>query len=378
MQATGSAARVFEASPAVRTATPLLIGLMGPLGGGKTYSALRLATGIQRIAGGDIYGIDTESNRMKHYAEEFKFMHVPFRAPFGSLDYLACVEYCVSRGAKTIIIDSMSHEHEGEGGLLEAHEKEMMRLAQLWGTSPQVAQLAAWAKPKGERQRLINTLLQLNVNLIFNFRAKEKIKIIKGQKEPEQLGWMPIAGPEFVFEMTLSCLLPPGAKGVPKWESQYDGEQSMIKLPGQFAQWFGEPKQLDEDTGAKLAQWAAGTPPAPTVADYDACKDQAALDELEKRRAANWKAIPTSAKTQLKAASDAAQKRIKEAPTVTSSSTSTQVADDDALKAAATKEELASVWAAIVSKHDAAGTEIPLNVDFAYTTRKEQLEEVPL
>src|SRR5215471_21060867 len=107
--------RVFVAKPAVRESVPLLIGLMGPSGSGKTFSALRLATGIQKVTGGDIYGIDTEARRMLHYADRFKFKHIQFDAPFGSLDYLACIQQCVRDGAKVIIVDSMSHEHESVG-----------------------------------------------------------------------------------------------------------------------------------------------------------------------------------------------------------------------------------------------------------------------
>ena len=58
------APRSFEDKPATRERVPLMIGLMGPSGGGKTYSALRLATGIQRVAGGDIFMIDTERRRV--------------------------------------------------------------------------------------------------------------------------------------------------------------------------------------------------------------------------------------------------------------------------------------------------------------------------
>jgi pantothenate kinase-related protein Tda10 len=38
------AARSFQANDAKRERVPLLLGLIGPSGGGKTYSALRLAT----------------------------------------------------------------------------------------------------------------------------------------------------------------------------------------------------------------------------------------------------------------------------------------------------------------------------------------------
>src|SRR5678815_3652835 len=122
-------ARTFEDVEAKRGEVPLLAGLVGPSGTGKTFSALRLATGIQRVSGGEIYVIDTEARRSLHYAEQFKFRHVQFDAPFGPLDYLSAITYCVGKGAGTIIVDSMSHEHEGPGGVLESHEAELTRLA---------------------------------------------------------------------------------------------------------------------------------------------------------------------------------------------------------------------------------------------------------
>src|SRR4029079_18921024 len=111
--------RSFDDKPAVRERVPLLVGLVGPSGGGKTFSALRLAKGFQRVTGSEVYFIDTEARRALHYADRFQFRHVAFGAPFGPLDYLAAIQHCVAKGAKTIIVDSMSHEHEGPGGVLE-------------------------------------------------------------------------------------------------------------------------------------------------------------------------------------------------------------------------------------------------------------------
>lgn len=261
--------RTFSDMPAVRTSVPLLLGLTGASGSGKTYSALRAATGIQRVTGGEIYYIDTEARRALHYADRFKFRHLEFKAPFGPLDYLAAIEHCQKQGAKVIVVDSMSHEHEGPGGVLEKHEQETTRLSALWHCSRDAAQMSAWAEPKAERRRLINSILQLGVNGIFCFRAKEKLKIAKGEK-PVPMGWMPIAGEEFVYEMTVNCLLYPGCGGVPVWNPGEIGEKMMVKLPEQFRQLFKETRPLDEDTGEALAKWAAGdsaatpTGPAPT------------------------------------------------------------------------------------------------------------------
>lgn len=304
--------RKFDIRPASREKTPILVGLVGPSGSGKTYSALRLAAGFQRVTGGETYVIDTEARRALHYAEKFKFQHMAFGAPFSPLDYLDAINTCVAAGATTIIVDSMSHEHEGPGGVLEMHTAEHERLGGREGTK-----LLAWGKPKAARRRLINSILQLNCNFIFCFRAKEKLKVERG-KDPEKLGFMPIAGEEFVYEMTLKCLLLPGANGIPTWRSDFFGEKAMIKLPEQFRSTFSADPQLTEDVGQQLAAWAAGAPTTgPLTADelvnrYEACSDAATHGRLEDARRAVWSHIKKD-QPRVKAASDAAAERIKAA-----------------------------------------------------------------
>lgn len=257
--------RQFEAKIAVRESVPLLVGLMGPSGSGKTFSALRLATGIQKISGGKIYAIDTEARRMLHYASDFKFEHVQFDAPFGSLDYLAAMKFCIDKGAKVIVVDSMSHEHSGVGGMIEFQEQELDRLAgNDWAKRERVKMLA-WQKPKAARRKLIDGLLQMNANFVFCFRAKETVKPVKinGKTEIVPQGFMPIAGDEFLFEQTVNCLLLPKSGGVPTWQSENVGERLMMKLPKQFEGIFAEQKPLDEDTGERLATWARGDQASP-------------------------------------------------------------------------------------------------------------------
>lgn len=236
----------------------MLVSLTGPSSSGKTLSALRLAAGIQRVVGGDTFVVDTEAGRALHYADDFEFQHVPFGAPFNPLSYLAVIEHCVDHGAKTIVVDSMSHEHESEGGVLEMHAAECERLS--GGDTRKVAkvQMLAWAKPKGERRRLINRVTQLGVNVVLCFRAKQKLQMERG-RDPVELGWMPIGGEEFIFDMSTSCLLRPGCNGVPDWNPDKPGEQEMLKLPRQFREVLPG-KQLSEDIGEAMATWAAGKP----------------------------------------------------------------------------------------------------------------------
>jgi hypothetical protein len=251
--------RTFEDTEAVLSNVPLLFGIFGPSSSGKTFSALRLATGIQQVSGGEIFVVDTESCRAKHYADKFTFRHLDFRAPFGPLDYLAAVDHCVKRGARTVIIDSMSHEHEGPGGVLEQHDEECERLQKAWrGASREKVQFPAWGKPKAARRRLINSILQMPVNLILCFRAKEKVTLI-GNK-PTNVGWMPIGGDEYLYECTARALLLPGARGVPTWHPTDEGSKAVANLPDQFKAIFdGKRGPLDEQCGASMAQWAAGS-----------------------------------------------------------------------------------------------------------------------
>ena len=281
-------ARIFTARPAVRESVPLLIGLTGPSGGGKTFSALRLATGIQTVTGGDIYAIDTEARLMLHYADRFKFKHVQFDAPFGSLDYLAAIRQCVEAGARVVIVDSMSHEHEGVGGLLDLHDRELQRMG---GEASK--NMLAWQKPKAARSAMINGILQLNANFIFCFRAKEKVKIVGGGK-PVPQGFMPIAGEELIFEMTVNCLLLPHADGVPTWQSEQVGERLMMKLPEQFKSLFAERRALSEDIGQHLAEWARGGAVTDNAPIFDAARTAASggKDALQ----AHWKSLDKAAR----------------------------------------------------------------------------------
>lgn len=318
--------RTFEDSPAERGKMPLLLGFIGPSGSGKTYSALRVATGMQTVYGGDIHVIDTESRRALHYAPKagekvdpssgrFRFRHLPFGAPFGPLDYLAAFEHCVRKGAKTIICDSMSHEHEGPGGVLEMHASETKRLAALWKCSEYTAQTSAWTQPKGERRRLINSMMQMECNFLLCFRAKKKIKPVKGDS-PVDLGYMPIAGEEFVFEMMCKFLLLPGANGVPVTHSEFIGEREMIKIPNQFRAMLSKPEQLSEDTGRRLAEWAAGnevtvSPVNALLSRYSSCSTGDEWKSLEADRNALWSKATASEKQSLKRASDQAAERGK-------------------------------------------------------------------
>lgn len=225
------------------------------------------------MVGGELAVIDTEASRALHYAESFSFLHLPFGAPFSPDDYWEAISECIARGAKTIVVDSMSHEHEGPGGVLEQHDAEVARMVSQYRMPEAAAQFPAWAAPKAKRRRLIQQLLQVKVNLVLCFRAKKKIKMptkeerASGIREPISLGWMPIAGEEFAYEMTAMGVLPPGSRGIPDWSPLDPGSELITKRPSQFEGVLLDGQQLSEAMGAGMARWASGVaaPAKPTL-----------------------------------------------------------------------------------------------------------------
>ena len=81
----------FHFRPAVRENVGLIIGISGASGAGKSYSAMRLATGI--VGKGKRFAvIDTEARRALHYAGQFQFDHAELRPPFRPDSYVEAIK----------------------------------------------------------------------------------------------------------------------------------------------------------------------------------------------------------------------------------------------------------------------------------------------
>jgi hypothetical protein len=258
--------------PAVRESIGLLLGLASASGAGKTLSALRIAKGA---SGGKPFAfIDTESRRGLHYADQFKFDHAELRAPFRPSAYAEAIVAADAAGYPVIVVDSMSHEHAGEGGLLDWHEEELNRMAKGDYDKRERVSQAAWIKPKSEHKRMVQKLLQVRAHLILCFRAEDKVEQKKnpqtGKTEfvPKQTlagfkGWIPICEKNLPFELTASFLLLPDHPGFPV----------PIKLQEQHRSMFPLDCPLNEQCGERIAEWARGGTPRPPSAGFE--KDDA-------------------------------------------------------------------------------------------------------
>jgi hypothetical protein len=240
--------------PAKREQIPLLLGVAGGTGSGKTYSALLLARGI---TGGQPFAIiDTENGRAKHYADLFPEMrHAELHAPFRPEKYADAITQGASE-YPVVVVDSMSHEWAGDGGCLDWHDELM--------GGQQAKNFSAWIEPKKAHKRMLTQLLQLNAHVILCFRAEPKVEAKKNERGQWEYvpkpsltgldGWIPISEKMLPYELTASFLLMADQPGVPR----------PIKLQEQHKPFVPLDQPLSENTGRQLAAWAAGSSGEPT------------------------------------------------------------------------------------------------------------------
>lgn len=119
----------FQVKKAKRELIFPKVALMAPSGGGKTYSSLRLASGmceyIQKHEGrkGRILLGNTEAKRGYYYANEFDYDIVDIEPPHNPEKYVDLIDYAVEEKYDILIIDSSSHEWDSKGGCLDLQQQ---------------------------------------------------------------------------------------------------------------------------------------------------------------------------------------------------------------------------------------------------------------
>lgn len=372
-----AATNIFTFKPAVLHEEHLLIGLAGGTGSGKTYTGMRLATGL---SGGKRFAvIDTEAGRAKHYARQFAFDHGDLAPPFTPDAYKAAILAAVAAGYGVIMVDSMTHVWDGEGGVLDWHDAELDRMAGTDWQKREACNMAAWIKPKSSHKKMVSRLLQIRAHLILCFRAEEKVemardpesrkmKIVPKQGPTGLNGWMPICEKKLPFELTASFLLTNDAPGLPK----------PIKLEEQHRSFFPLNEPISEKSGQLVGRWAAGEDAASPKSEadqlldaYSRCDDKAAFDILEKRRIEFWKTT-SPLKARVKDAADAARKRLDESKAASTGTTPDNAAWIATLTGHTSTAELTTTWEKCLEAYD---SKVPLEVSDAYEATRERLIE---
>jgi hypothetical protein len=230
----------FQVVEATRQAVPMLISLSGTSGSGKTLSGILLASGI--ASGGTVGLIDAENGRGTLYADSpmvksalpkgYKYLQI--NAPYTPARYIKAIQAMEAAGVTVCLIDSTSHEWEGEGGCTDIAEKNKR------------GGMANWASAKLEHKRFLAYCLSSQMHIIFCLRARDKVKITP-DKQVIPIGIQPVCEKNFVFEMLLSL--------------QFDEQThhySGIKVPEMLSGIFRGGELITKDHGAAIRKWADG------------------------------------------------------------------------------------------------------------------------
>lgn len=153
--------------------TKVLLG--GSSGSGKTYSALRLATGLAKKCGSGIAAIDTEAGRIRYYANEFDFSDMQITEPFTPEKYIDAINEAVEAGFKVLIIDSISHEWNY---CVDIHDK-------MTGNS-----WTNWGRITPRHDAFMEKILQAPIHIIATVRGKDEYVLEEknGKQTPKKVG----------------------------------------------------------------------------------------------------------------------------------------------------------------------------------------------
>ncbi|CAG2144577.1 hypothetical protein LMG31506_03037 [Cupriavidus yeoncheonensis] len=275
---------------AKREGARLVVGFSGISGSGKTRSAIELAYGLANYNPEKIGFLDTENRRGSLYAEvlrehpthptDVEFWIADLDPPFTPQRYSDAILQFQKLGVEVLVIDSVSHEYEGTGGVLEMREP----LPGKVGKRDNIA--------KAEHKKFMNTLLQSNMHIIACVRAREKV-IIEKQKD-EKTGRMetvyipqgvqPICEKNFMFEMTASLMM---------WDE--GKSQQVMKCPGELRAILGrEAGHITSADGKALRDWVDGAKQLDPAVEAARNTLRTTTEQGMAALVAAWKALPAS------------------------------------------------------------------------------------
>ena len=171
----------------------LRVGISGASGFGKTYSALLLAYGMTNDWS-KIAVIDTENGSANLYSELGNYNTVNLQPPYSPERYIEALEVCEKANMEIIVIDSITHEWQGEGGCLQIHE-------QLGG------RFQDWARVKPRHQKFIDKILHSKCHIITTTRRKTDYSLDVGSNGKSKVikhGTKEITSEGFEYELSVN------------------------------------------------------------------------------------------------------------------------------------------------------------------------------
>jgi hypothetical protein len=185
---------------AQRRQARLRLALTSPSGGGKTYSALRVATGLARPRKDSVGGIafiDTERRSASLYADVFEFDALELEPPFAPERYVEALKVAQAMKYDVVIVDSLSHAWAGEGGILDIQDRKVR-------ANPKGNSFTAWKDVTPQHNQLVDAILGAECHVIATMRTKTAYEVVDdgGKKIPKKVGMAPIQRDGMEYEFT--------------------------------------------------------------------------------------------------------------------------------------------------------------------------------
>lgn len=234
---------------ATKERAKLRAAIFGPSGAGKTFTSLRLATGI----GGRIALIDSERRTASKYADRFDFDVCDLGSQQHRIsDYVTAIRGAGEAGYDVLIIDSLSHAWQELLAEIDAIAKSKYR-GNTW---------SAWSDGTPKQKALIDAILDFPGHVIATMRSKTEWTTESaggGKSAPKRVGLTPEQGKgieyefDMLFELSTEHILTVIKDRSGKFQDQCIPDPSEA-LGAEMAAWLDEgakPMSLPDQIRAK-------------------------------------------------------------------------------------------------------------------------------
>lgn len=230
----------FQFTKAVKAQRKLRMALMGPSGSGKTYTALTLAQELAQ--GGKIALLDTERGSASLYSDLVSFDTCALDS-YRPESYIEAIKAASEAGHSVLIIDSLSHAWNGEGGVLDrVNAQTGNKFADGWGKVGTPLQ-----------NQLMKAVLEAPMHVIATMRVKTEYVVEineKGKSAPWRVGLAAVQRDGVEYEFDIIGLM--------------DLENRMVIEKTRMASLVGEVVvKPDAKLAKKIMAWLSDGVPAP-------------------------------------------------------------------------------------------------------------------
>lgn len=226
---------------AERTQARLKLGIQGPSGSGKTDGALAIATILAGVDG-KIALADTENKSASLYSDRYSFDTVGIVPPYHSSKYEEVIDAAVAADYAVLVIDSISHQWDGDGGILARKEATDVRAGNQWTN---------WRAFTKEYNQFIGKILSAPIHIIVTMRSKQDYVLEaneKGKQTPRKVGMKAIQREGAEYELTVNFDV--------QMDHRAKASKDRTNLFGEHLWDLRDPK-----TGKMLVDWLSNAKP---------------------------------------------------------------------------------------------------------------------